>query len=191
MTLAAQIPAGWVWDSAARLLAVDPSSTRTGWAIFAAGEPLDAGYYRVPRQWVATARIDGQCADLAQTLRAHVPQVVVCEMPSGKQHGRLRGRASGLTVYGRAAGELRRLALERLPALQPEGRAALVLEVADNVWTRGRPKAERVQRMRLRYPAYARLAPRDGGGDVADALGIGGYAWAQLVRWCGRQPGAT
>jgi hypothetical protein len=172
-----------------KVLGIDPSSTRTGYAILTGLEPadlLEAGYLTPARtKDTANQRIDAMVADLETLLKEQEPviDVVVIEASSGKVGKRHKGGGAGLAIYGQAIGELRRAVLAIMPPEYSGGRGRVVM-VPENEWTRSRPKGERNAGIAAIYPAYAAEVCHDTGGDVGDAIGIARW-WItteQLVR---------
>jgi len=160
------------------VLAVDPSSTCTGYAVFDGATLREAGRLRPRSEEGAMVRIATLCADLAELLAAVGPAVVVIETTSGKVAGRLRRQGvSGLAVYGMAVGALWREAVF-WAQVKPERSVALV---AENVWTAGVPKGRRLALAARLYPQYQ--GERDKGGDAGDAIMLGRW-------WIERNSGA-
>jgi len=150
------------------ILALDPSSSRTGYALLTEQETLrEAGLLKPGKTTdPAAERIGAMCLDLAELLAALAPDVIVIEWTSGhvgrKRH---RGGGAGLAVYGIAIGALWQVARHYAA---PAG--ARVEIVAENDWTDGVPKPDRIGNIARLYPAYN--PARDTGGDAADAIGL-------------------
>lgn len=154
------------------ILALDPSSTCTGYAL---GEDdgtfREAGVLRPrPTRLPFELRVQSMVTDLREFLRDHSPSTIVLEVPSGKIHGRLQ-RANGIINYGFAVGAI-------WLACCIYGGAQLHT-VADNVWTRGRQKAKRQRELAASLPAYD--AAKDKGADCADAIELMQW-WAEKQR---------
>lgn len=150
------------------LLALDVSSTCTGYAVFSpAGEAIDFGVIRPDRDAPAIERIDAIVRGVESLVDDHRPAAALLEWADGRVHRRVRGRSAGtgLATLGQAQGEVRRALLD----------LGVPVAVVGDEWTRGRPKAERAGEVALLIPAYrrARDAGRDAGYDVADAIGLG------------------
>jgi hypothetical protein len=160
-------------DPIQRLLALDVSSTACGWAVFDRKDDRLPFFdvIRPTASWVATRRIDAIVLGLGRVIEAHTPSVVVMEWASGKTHGRLR-KATGLSVLGAAQGAVREF-------LRGVGRT--VYTVTENEWTRSVPKRRRAMVIGGMFPAYAAKFAResDEGFDIADALGIGLWAYSK------------
>lgn len=149
-----------------KILALDPSSTKTGYAVADGGEIIDFGVLTPNRTkdppntriWVMLMA----CGDL---MNEHRPfSAVVIEDTSGKIAGRL-GRASGLAIHGKAVG------MFIMKAVQFMGGTRQVHLVLENDWTRGTPKAKRQKN--VAYLLGDKYDPaKDPGGDVADAIGL-------------------
>lgn len=160
------------------ILGLDPSSTVTGWAHFARTELQSAGLIR-PRHSRDDGyeRICSQCDYLRDLLAELRPAVILIEWTTGKV-GRRRhhGHGSGLAVYGAAVGSM--VMICRQYVHEPANAGALLVPIAENVWTRGVTKHRRQMAVADEYKDRYDLAA-DPGGDVADAIG--------LVRWWQRQ----
>jgi len=160
------------------ILALDPSSTRTGYALLDEQEKLLEAGFLSPRKRTdpPAERIAAMVEDLLGLLHTLEPAAVVIEWTTGKV-GRRRhhGAGAGLAVYGAALGALWQAAC--FHARQAGGRVELAVE---NEWTDGRPKAERAAAIARLYPQYQ--AERDPGGDMADAIGLGGW-WIRRHRF--------
>ena len=91
---------------------IDPSSTRTGYAIMRSPDVvIEAGYLTPKRQRdEAVDRIATMATDLKELLIEHQPRRIVIEIPSGKVHARLAGQVSSLATYGMAVGAMLRVA---------------------------------------------------------------------------------
>lgn len=149
-----------------KLLALDPSSKRTGYAVLnERGAILDAGYLTPDHATDSPIRRIERMAIEAQAIGSEGVDAVVIEITSGHVGKRHKGHGAGLAVYGMAVGAI--WGAFRF------GRTVRLYEVAENVWTKGRPKATRRNELALRYPKYAQVMAKDGGGDVADAIGLG------------------
>ncbi|HRS29370.1 MAG TPA: hypothetical protein P5255_14015 [Phycisphaerae bacterium] len=152
-----------------RVLGLDPSATRTGFALMRdASTIIDMGCVVPDRQAdTPLRRLESQILALEALIQAARPTVAVIEVTSGhvaKRHG---GGGAGLAIYGGAVGGI--YIATWLWMGRNGGRVEGVLE---NVWTRGVPKRQRRGHMAMTYPAYRRIAERDKGGDIADALGL-------------------
>ncbi len=162
-----------------KLLSLDPSSTRTGYAVTtgpAPSEILHAGYFTPrPQRLSAYERIGQMVTDLQELLEEERPAAVLIEMPDGKIHGRKRrSGGAGQSIYGAAAGALWQ-AVRAAPSWA-EGGPGLVT-VDPNTWTRSRTKAQRHAELARLCPAYAAIVASDAGGDVGDAIGLAWWWW--------------
>ena len=156
-----------------RLLAVDPSSTCTGWAVLDGARPrdyVDAGRIRLSGE--LTDRILSLRKGLHDVIQRHKPRHVVIEIPNVKQHGRIPGRAQGQAIYGCAVGVAAGLCFARLGA-------AHVSLVSASEWTGRTSKAHRVDVMSRIYRAYHWGKRPQAHNDVADALALGGWWFAR------------
>lgn len=156
----------------APLMAVDPGSRVVGFAVFRNGELADAGMIRAFKPSAPPLeRILSLCADLLNLCDKHEPATVVIEMPSGHvSRGRRAIGGHGLTTLGIAAGAI-------WAALVSHLRPGVIQTVDPHVWTRGMGKRQRQRLVAASEPRYQ--ADEDGGGDAADAIGIGRYWIAQ------------
>lgn len=149
------------------VVGIDPSSTRTGYAVMSSPTTIvEAGYLRAGKLATpALERIKVMASDLGALLKEHCPEMVVIEVSSGKV-GRRRhtGRGSGLAVYGTAVGAL--LAIAWFCGTSP------VCPVLENEWTRSVPKLTRQRQIVAAFPDYALKVRDDRGADVADAIGL-------------------
>jgi Holliday junction resolvasome RuvABC endonuclease subunit len=151
------------------LLALDPSSTRTGYAVFA-GELVDAGLLTPrPRKLDFVPRIHQMAADVRGLIEQYLPEKIVIEITSGHVGHRHKGHGAGLSVYGMAVGYL-------LAVVEASGRSVSAIE--ENVWTRGVPKTKRTAMIAAMYRRQYNPA-NDPGGDVADAIGLGRFFLAE------------
>lgn len=154
------------------ILALDPSSTATGYAVMRDdGTLADAGLLKPDRtRDDANTRIAAMHRALMDVLREHRPTCVVVEDTSGKVGARHRGAGAGLAIHGKAVGYF--MAAVKAAGYVPE----MILE---NVWTRGTPKAKRQARVALAYRSYR--PAEDPGGDTADAIGLAEW-WRTMAR---------
>lgn len=158
------------------ILAIDPSSTCTGYAVLRGPSLVEAGVLRPRVRLAANDRVRAMAADFATLLADHRPDVVVVEDTSGKvarRHG--AGGGAGLAVYGKAVGYLARVADVWAELLPSQRSVELVLE---NEWTAGERKEARVRRVALEYPGYD--PAKDPGGDVGDAIALAAY-WQRIM----------
>jgi len=153
-----------------KALVVDPGSLVTGYAVMnGKSEILDAGKFlpnktRDPNY----LRIDTICDQFEQEIISIQPDYVVIEWTAGKiNKSRHKGGGSGISIYGIAIGALWRT------ALHTHSDREKVIIIAENVWTKGIPKAKRMANIGLIYPQYN--PDLDTGGDVADAIGLGRF----------------
>lgn len=153
------------------LLALDPSSTATGYAVFGGDWLVEAGILRpASLRDEYLLRVDQIAGQLVSLIAANEPNTVVIEVPSGHVARRMRDRARGpgLSVYGMAVGVQYRVCAEAAGRCGSRIRA-----VYENTWTRGIPKLTRRRKLALAYPALREQFEADTGGDMADAIGIG------------------
>jgi len=151
------------------ILGLDPSSTRTGYAVVLFGgatKVIDAGYLRGRTKDEAKTRIMAMRLSLLELLQEHLPTMTVVEIPSGKIGGGQRrgASASSMAIYGLAAGVVLGVCLSS-PGTE-------VVAVDERVWTSRVPKSIRQRRVAAEFPAYRDVMKSDGGGDIADAIGL-------------------
>jgi hypothetical protein len=153
------------------LLAIDPSSTCVGYALFGEdGKLIEFGRLLPHKGDDAMQRIADLLADLERLWREHRPRTVVIEVTSGKIAGRL-GRVQGLGVYGMAVGACWQL-------LRSLAGARNVRTVTENEWTSGVPKRQRLGLLEARRITY--WLANDPGGDAGDAICLGEWFQGQM-----------
>lgn len=181
-----------------RLLALDPSSSCTGYAVLEGLLPADlveggllkpsaskrvvgcsveAGNAALS-SWMSRGEL-GAYRRVVETLEdvrglvARVePELVVVEVPSGKVGtGARRGAKGSLTTYGMAAGAVWSVCRELLPTVP----------VTERVWTAD--AGSKAKRAALALSVYGRRydAGQDPGGDTADAIGLGRWYWRRSL----------
>lgn len=144
------------------ILAIDPSSTRTGYAILADdGRLIEHGLLKPRRaKDEPHARIDTMVAELLAFRDEHAGiDCVVVEDTDGKVARRLGGIGAGMAIYGMAVRAFR-------DAARQIWGADAVNMVQARVWTAGRHKSSRAAAIGL-------TAAGDTGLDAADAVGLG------------------
>lgn len=158
------------------ILAIDPSSTKTGYAALDSlrgctedGMIIDAGLVSGSRQGDKVARIIEMGHEIDLLIRQYRPERVIIESTSAhvfKRHGKMIG--SGLAVYGHAVGFIHAVAERH--ELDP-----IVVCIDAVTWTAGRPKKERTRELQLISTRYlnACAGGSDSGGDVGDAILLG------------------
>jgi len=157
------------------ILSVDPSSTRTGWALLSQGERLLQGGILTPDKVRSDPqfRIAAMCRDLRQLLDEIEPETILIEITSGKVAGHKRNamKGAGLGVYGMAVGAIWQAAEAWLRSRPPEQKNETeIVLIKENDWTRGIPKSDRIAGVASRFPEYS--SEQDPGGDLADAIGL-------------------
>lgn len=155
-----------------KIIAVDPSSTRTGYAVMQPPGKVIEGGYLTPRRCrdEPIVRATAMGRELRDLIAGEHPHDVVVEVTSGKVQARHRGGGAGLAVYGMAVGLILGAALYGQVCCPKHWGTHWVYE---NEWTQGRPKDARRERLRIEYPQYAAAFAADSGGDLADAIGLG------------------
>ena len=148
------------------VLAIDPSSTRTGYAVMAdAMTIIDAGLLKpgkVKDPWLH--RVRAMTIDLRGLLREVEPDIVLVEIP----HKHNAPHHKNLAAYGFAAGAMWAECFDHTEETHA---------VSAEVWTGKKSKSARQLGIDLMYPSYD--PAKDKGGDIADAIG--------LARWWFRQ----
>lgn len=151
------------------LLGLDPSSTRTGYALVTlkggALTVLEAGYLKPAMSTEKPMRrIGAMVDDLMRLIEEHKPDIAIVEVCSGHVGvGQRRNAGARLGVYGMAVGAMYQ-AVRSVPGLQ------------------GVPKRQRQQDIAMMFPAYAEQIDADGGADVSDAIGISLWWWFNIVQ---------
>lgn len=154
-----------------KLLSLDPSSTRIGYALFEGEQLAEFGFITpASSHGEANVRIREMLVELSAMMDADRPDEVVIEDTSGRMFAGRRGGGAGMGTYGKAVGAVWTLVVHvyHLPATL----------ITAEVWTQGRPKAERQIEIARAHPEYA--GQLDVGADAADAIGLGFY-------WLGRR----
>jgi hypothetical protein len=156
------------------ILSIDPSSTCVGYAMFdESGTLLGSGRLMPDKKNdVAMDRIAGLVSELSALWHEHRPRHCVIEVTSGKVARRLGGCGAGLATYGMAVGACWQM-LRSLVGPQN------VTAVYENEWTRGVPKSQRLQLLRIIFPGYDPAT--DPGGDAGDAIMLGEWWFEQKV----------
>ena len=158
-----------------RVLAIDPSSTCTGWAVLDGLNPadlIDGGLIRPDRGASSLLRIQETVDDVLHLLPEYQPDRLVIEIPSGKAGtGSKRGAKSALAIYGLAVG-----------AVWQGCRAAFsgpVAAVDERTWIHA-SKERRALAIEAYYPGRYRMST-DKGLDLADAIGLGRWYLQQAT----------
>jgi len=145
-----------------KLIALDPSSTATGYALFEGTRIHEAGLLKPKKNYAAIDRIQEMAYDLQQLVEEFQPGAAVLEIPSkhvGKRHN---GKGAGLAIYGVAVGYLLAVTTSLVDH---------VLPVDAQEWTASGKKSDRVAVVKSLYPQYD--PDGDPGSDVADAVSLG------------------
>ncbi len=174
------------------LVAIDPSSTAVGYAVFeylgsidppaadmAAGicewKLREIGRF-VSHKQTLRCRLSAFCADLMDMLSEFKPGVIVIEIPSGHVGYRHKGGGAGLSIYGLAVGRLWGVCLQ----YQAEaGGCGISVQPVTEAWTDGKPKADRHYILEHIYDMYQ--MKKDPGGDIGDAIGVGQWWLEEAV----------
>lgn len=152
-----------------KIIALDPSSTKTGYAIGHDERTLiECGVLTSGGN--ALVRIAAMADDVQRLLRQHLPDVVVIEVPSGKTHRRMGKNISGLPIYGMAAGAVYIITRHYVRWRGREHKAVELATPDQNEWTRGTKKALRQRCVAMDFPQYDKR--QDPGGDASDAVAL-------------------
>lgn len=161
-------------DAGGLVVGLDPSSTVVGYGVLTPSAGFVEAGLLLPdnakdASWV---RVMELCDEVETLLERVQPTVVLIEWTRGKvNRHRHHGAGAGLAVYGTGVG-----AVGRQCWLWARGKRDVTIEaVLENDWTRGVPKGQRQIAMAATYPQYAPHLGEDGGGDMADAIGLA--AW--------------
>ena len=162
-----------------KILGVDPSISRLGWAVLEGSRVLQSGFISPPSKVKTTqGRIDHQVDALADVWDEQLPRITAMEVPSGKPGRQWTGNndwgRSSLAKYGWLVGEVRRM------LILLHGEPDRVIAIDERAWTRSRSKAQRQAEVRMLFPEYD--AEADGKGmDVSDAIGIALHVQAVMA----------
>lgn len=160
-----------------KILGIDPSSTRTGWAVLdETGKLTDAGYITGRTHSPAPDRVIEMVSGVGQVITSAVPgglaQIVV-ELPGARVHRNNAGHGHGLPVYGLAAGAVWMACHLIANRLANAELTNITVEYAiETEWTRRIPKSRRRREIAALHREYRVIETRDGGGDISDAIGL-------------------
>jgi len=162
------------------ILGLDPSSTRTGYALMSSPTWIvEAGYLRPHRtKDPALMRVSHMRESLVDILGQYGPAIACVEVPSGKvASGQRRGAsASAMAMYGMAVGVFLATCLEHL--------RGEVVTPNEREWTRGVPKIKRNRLIAAQFPVYREQFSKDSGGDIGDAIGLALWAYRNETVGC-------
>lgn len=153
-----------------RLLALDPSSSCTGYAFFVGSDTnlVEHGTLKPEKaDDPANVRIWQMLMELHDMVIELKPDVILVEDTSGKVSARHKGSGAGLAVYGKAVGGV-------LFTLMRTGRN--VIPILENTWTRDMSKDARQAAVAAQFKAY--VPADDRGQDKSDAIFLGQW-WMQ------------
>lgn len=155
-----------------RLIALDPSSTCTGWAVFEPIENLLAcGKITFPKKLLVKRLFELRLA-VENLISEHGVLRSVVEIPSPRVWN--SGNGYGLVSYGMAVGVV----------LASCWRAGLeVHTVTEDVWTARQPKRKRLMLVNSLYSQQYRLHS-DKGLDISDAIALGNWFLAKDRLYC-------
>lgn len=156
-------------------LSLDPSSTRTGYALWSGSILIEAGTLRPDRtRDDVFTRVDTMVRELralVDEMRSGKIETAVIEVPSGRRGRGSEGGATGhLALYGVAVGAIRETC---------RGLGIEVVATSEREWTRGRPARRRQSIVARTVVGYD--ASKDTGADVSDAIGIGQWWISQRM----------
>lgn len=160
-----------------KLLALDPSSTATGYALFQDDKLLACGKFKGRTKDPALVRCEAMLAAAQEICLTHAPLEVIVEMPGGTVHRRVRGHSpTGLDIYGMAAGMI----YQGCNGLPP-GTVTAIHSVTPNGWTAGKSKHERAKWYGAMFKGVYD-PEHDKGLDIADAIGLGLWFFREAAR---------
>lgn len=152
-----------------KLLALDPSTTCTGYAVMRSSDDLfDAGIIRPPTTAkTPLERIESICKEVAALIAEIHPHYMVIEVPSGHVAARIAEESggAGLSVYGMAVGAVVHTAWIAM------GSSELVW-TPDESWTQGIAKQVRRLAIMAEFSWANEQFEKDSGSDMADAIGL-------------------
>ncbi len=146
------------------VLAIDPSSTRTGYALLKDSMTiLDAGLLKPNKtRDPAIKRVIAMTKDVRALLYDYRPDVALVEMP----HKHNKPRHKNLAIYGVAAGTMLWVCYE-FNLHSEEGETH---PVNAETWTEKISKDIRQDLIQMQFDQYD--PAKDPGGDIADAIGL-------------------
>lgn len=155
------------------LLAIDPSSTKTGYAVMADRMTLiDAGFLKPNKtKDPAIMRIIAMTEDLTKLLKEYRPEMILVERPHTYAAHKFKDagiKPIGIATYGMAAGAM----FWACYSFTSETQA-----ISAEDWTRGVPKLKRQRLICMAFPQYD--PEKDRGCDIADAIGLALWWFSQ------------
>jgi hypothetical protein len=167
------------------ILALDPSSTCIGWALFAGDRLSEYGVIKPsPSKLPTNLRIDNLWARLQTLLNGHTlqhgDQIVMEDCSAQAGRGARAGKGAGLPVYGKAVGYF----WARLDAkFDPTSHGPSLHLVEVQEWTQRRINGRKVAQRKEQRQAWVaynhgsyrtiQASGQDPGGDMADAIALG------------------
>lgn len=152
------------------LLALDPSSTKTGYALLRRphGEVIEAGTLSGRAKDAAIGRAMEMADCLIKLIAEARPDSIVIETPgvhaAGNPIVKAKRAGKGLAVYGVAVGIIYRAAWQT---------GVEVVPISAHEWTRRVSKEKRARALQFTTASYRAVAETDRGRDVADAIEMG------------------
>lgn len=158
-----------------KLLSIDPSSTRVGYALMTGiNTLLEAGAFRPATSCeTANERNRSMAHDLIATIREHKPDQIIIEDTGSHVHAGRAGAGAGLMVYGKAVGYFLRICEQEIGHKN-------VLCVEAQVWSRGIRKEKRQAYIAAQFRQYD--PKRDRGFDISDAIALGQWFFARDIK---------
>ena len=154
-----------------KMIAIDPSSTKTGYAVMEYGRLIEAGLLTGDRQRDRyTERVDAMCLALNRLLDEYKPLNAVIELSSGAPGtGSRSGASASLIMYGYATG-----AIDRELMHHPGVMALWRYTEQEWIGRRGGVATSKKARQATVQALYRDYDPQDDkGGDVSDAICLG------------------
>lgn len=157
-----------------KLLTLDPSTTRIGYAVMSDHRTLhEAGAIRpAAGEADANGRVRSMAGDVAELLREQQPDVVLVEDTGSHVHAGRQGGGAGLMVYGKGVGYVLRVCDEVAGAER-------VQTVETQVWSRGARKEKRQRQVAAQFSQYD--ARKDKGCDISDAIAMAQWWFGQQM----------
>lgn len=146
-----------------KLLSIDESSKKTGWALFEDGKLVSYGLIDKSKDKDSEHRLNDMCRDILSILKKYKPNEIICEHP--------QGQGSNVLVVGmlcQIVGVIRAYAIEKNVNFQ---------EVTPSVWRKylglkqGKKKRAELKQLSIDY--VKEKYQIDATDDVADAICIG------------------
>lgn len=153
------------------LLSIDPSSTRTGWAVFHGEDLFDSGTIGPRASLTSWERIMAIANSVGDLLVHKNIEYVVMEV--GRKTHAGKPNVSGLQVYGMAMGAIGITVASFFHAVSPSDKCYEFIDA--NQWVRGLSKPDRIRNLGIILKDYPRIKEicAAAGGDEGDAVDMG------------------